>query len=183
MQDKNGGYFLKSKIAAKNFASSFWRLIPKNGISRHRFARARTVSRGAPCALRRGVVDVVDVVGSSKAGKGAASPAGRPVDDIDDIDDVDDPRTEGRRRRVRPDSGPPARARLPEAPRAPCGEGSSMSSISGRGSDWSRCGGFPRISIRLAARALRKAFRRRGIPRMRGCRRKCCNAARRPARR
>ena len=36
---------------------------------------------------------------------GEASPARRPVDDIDDADDIDDPRTEGRRRRVRPESG------------------------------------------------------------------------------
>ena len=45
------------------------------GATGFRTARARTTSRGAPCALRRGVVDVVDVVGSSMSDQGAASRA------------------------------------------------------------------------------------------------------------
>jgi hypothetical protein len=52
-----------------------------------------------------------------KAGVGGGFPAGRPgddIDDIDDIDDVDDPRTEGRRRRVRLESGTPENARKAE---------------------------------------------------------------------
>ena len=71
-----------------------------------RTARARTTSRDAPCDLRRGVVDVVDVVGSSKGReRGEAAPVNRPIDYIDYVDDIDDPRTEGRRGRVRPESG------------------------------------------------------------------------------
>ena len=46
--------------------------------------------------------------------RNAAQPEVRPVDDIDDADDVDDPRTEGRRRRVRLDSGTPEGARKAE---------------------------------------------------------------------
>ena len=45
----------------------------------------------------------------------AAQPEGRPVDDIDDADDIDDPRTEGRRRRVRLDSGTPKAHGRPKA--------------------------------------------------------------------
>ena len=61
---------------------------------------------GGGCDLRRMVVDVVDVVGSSKAGKGGKPPPpNRPIDYIDYVDDIDDPRTEGRRQRVRLESG------------------------------------------------------------------------------
>ena len=52
---------------------------------------------------------------------GEGFPAGRPVDDIDYVDDIDDPRTEGRRRRVRLESGTPEDARNAE----------------GEGCDWS----------------------------------------------
>ena len=75
------------------------------------------------------------------AGKGGGFPARRSVVDIDDIDDIDDPRTEGRRQRVRLESGTPEDARkaegggcagIPGRPRthgrpkvkgAPCGGG------------------------------------------------------------
>ena len=45
---------------------------------------------------------------------GAASPANRPIDYIDYVDDIDDPRTEGRKRRVRLESGTPEDARKAE---------------------------------------------------------------------
>ena len=59
--------------------------------------------------FRRGV-DCVDV----RPDFGGVFP---PVDDIDDADDVDEPRTEGRRREVRPESGRPGRARSPRRSR------------------------------------------------------------------
>ena len=72
-------------------------------------ASAARAGRGATCC--RFILSPCCRAGRTS---GASHPRSRPVDDIDDDDDIDDPRTEGRRRRVRPESGPPGRARRAE---------------------------------------------------------------------